>query len=80
MQFKGIEESMAETWEITEQKLKSFITEKLEPQAPTLEMAHRVGRSYDHQSKPRTIILKFVSFKEKEQVLTADCCKKAVGP
>ena len=60
MRFSGIEEYQQETWDDTEQVLKDFIG---------IERAHRVGPKVDNSEIPRTIVVKFSSFKAKELIL-----------
>ena len=60
----GLKEVENETWEQTEQILKSMIQEKLEIEDVNIERAHRVGNNTS-STLPRPIIAKFSSFKGK---------------
>ncbi|MEW8547768.1 MAG: hypothetical protein AB2693_30030 [Candidatus Thiodiazotropha sp.] len=68
--FHGIQGSLSEKWDETEQKVRSFMTDTLElPQADTvnIERAHRL-RTRRNRDKP-PIIVKFSSFKDKSSIL-----------
>ena len=75
LRIDGLKEVENETWQQTEQILKSMIQEKLEIEDVNIERAHRVGNT--NNASPRTIIGKFSSFKEKQIVLSA--AKKLKG-
>lgn len=52
--------------------LESWIPEVLELRAkPTVERAHRIGPRSDTNAAPRTLIMKFLSYKDKEAVVRA---------
>jgi len=68
--FEGIEESgRHETWDESEKIIKDLINDKLELNADEIqiERAHRVGKPKGHKS--RTIIAKFLNYKDREQIL-----------
>ena len=70
----GIEEDENETWENTENKLRSFLYEELEiPDELYLEEAHHVGRregvKFNRNNTPRIIFVKILDYKEKEEVM-----------
>ena len=70
----GIEEDENETWENTENKLRSFLYEELEiTDEIYIERAHRVRRGegvkFNSNNTPRTIVAKFLDHKEKEEVM-----------
>ena len=69
LRFSGIEEYQQETWDDTEQVLKDFLDEHLGLRSIGIERAHRVGPKVDNSETPRTIIVKFSSFKAKELIL-----------
>ncbi|XP_070562370.1 uncharacterized protein [Ptychodera flava] len=65
----GIEEAENghETWAESEEKVKTLLKDELEIDTVEFERAHRLNT----RSRPRPIIAKCVSFKDKEQVLSA---------
>ena len=69
LRFSGIEEYQQETWDDTEQVLKDFLDEHLGLRSIGIECAHRVGPKFDNSETPRTIVVKFSSFKAKELIL-----------
>ena len=75
LRIDKLKEVEYETWEQTEQILKSMIQERLEIEDVNTERAHRVGNT--NSTLPRTIIAKFSSFKGKQIVLSA--AKKLKG-
>ena len=72
LRFDDITESMDETWEISEKKVKDLIKEKLQiNQDVQIERAHRT-RATQHQQekkKPRTIVIKLLNYKDKVEIL-----------
>ena len=69
-----IEEDENETWENTENKLRSFLYDELEiTDELYIERAHRVRRrkdvKFNSNNTPRTIVAKFLDYKEKEEVM-----------
>ena len=71
---KSIEEDENETWENTENKLRSFLYDELEiTDELYIERAHRVRRrkdvKFNSNNTPRTIVAKFLDYKEKEEVM-----------
>ena len=72
LRFMGIKEKSgveSETWEESEVKAKVFLQEKLglETDEITIERAHRIGKK--EEGKRRTIIAKFLNYKQREKVL-----------
>ena len=66
----GLIDSNKETWEQTENKLKSLIVDlNIDPNAIVIERAHRIGK-YDEQ-KNRTVVAKLLNFKDKEKIIAA---------
>ena len=70
----GIEEDENETWENTENKLRSFLHNELEiTDELYIERAYRVRRRENIKSisynTPRTIVGKLLDFKEKEEIM-----------
>ncbi|XP_070564536.1 uncharacterized protein [Ptychodera flava] len=64
----GIEQSPNETWEESESKVKSFISETLDLDGSNFDF-ERVHRLTNAKSRPQPIIAKFSRFKQREQVL-----------
>lgn len=69
LRFDGIQESGPEDWETTERKVAKFITDTLKLPQPCIERAHQLSKMEVGKSKPRTVIVKFSSFKETDKVL-----------
>ena len=70
--FEGIPESPNETWQESESKIKHLISSHM-PEVGTdfvIERAHRVGRPRS-DSKPRKIVARFLSYKDREAVFKA---------
>ena len=72
LRIHGIEEDDDETWEGTETKLKSLIKGNLGIKTVVhIERAHRSGNSFQNGEKrtKRTVIAKFLNFKNKQMIL-----------
>ena len=72
LRFMSIKEKCgveSETWEESETKVKVFLQEKLglETDEITIERVHRIGKK--EEGKRRTIIAKFLNYKQREKVL-----------
>ena len=69
MGIKEKSEVESETWEKSEAKVKVFLQEKLglETDEITIERAHRIWKK--EEGKRRTIIAKFLNYKQCEKVL-----------
>ena len=68
----GIPESPNEKWSDSEEKVRQMIQEKLHLDQSNicLERVYRAGKPKDNiNSRPRTIVVKFLRFKDKETVL-----------
>ena len=64
----GIRESQNESWDETEGKMKQILTSHgIDIHNIAIERAHRIGKSKD--GKPRTIVAKFLHFKDKQYVM-----------
>ncbi|XP_065665629.1 uncharacterized protein LOC136087051 [Hydra vulgaris] len=69
LRFNGVEESENESWEDSERKIQEVLkykfgfTNDLE-----IERAHRIGRNEKGVKKNRTIIVKFLNYKERNAV------------
>ena len=71
--FDGLhedEDTSTETWQQSEDKVNRIISEQLGLNAENIliERAHRVGKKKE-TGKPRTIVAKFLSFKDREKIL-----------
>lgn len=66
----GIPDEKNESWQDTESKAKKLLAEKLELNPSTIEVerAHRNGK-YEDGGRPRSIIMKLLRFKDKEEIL-----------
>ena len=64
--FHGFDESQNETWEDCESKIKTYMNDdlNLDPRRVVIERAHRLGNG----NKPRPIIAKFLSYKDKQSI------------
>ena len=63
--FHCVTESEKETWEQTEDKVQRIIKEKLKIEGVSFERVHRL----DTKIRPRPVIAKFTSFKQRSNVL-----------
>ena len=71
LRIDGINESVNESWNESEQKVSEMFANKLGLNNIVIERAHR-GNLSKHQKdmkKPRTIILKLLSYKDKEKIM-----------
>ena len=73
LRFDGFQEKTNETWEESESIVTDFVKEKLGIQEDTLiERAHRKGkiqRNDGTRNKKRTIVVKFLNFKDQSRIL-----------
>ena len=70
----GIEEDENETWENTENKVRSFLYDKLEITDELYiqrehDVRRREGVKFNSNNTPRAIVAKFSDYKEKEEVM-----------
>lgn len=65
--FKGIVEQDLETWQQTEELVTEFVSKYLGIAASEIERAHRIGQK--RPGHTRSIIVKFLNFKEKTTIL-----------
>ena len=81
IRIDGILEEENESRDTTEEKVKKFLAEKLNPEeAVHVERAHLVGRVVSgSRRRPRTIVYKLRDFKQKEQILKMTRRIKPVG-
>jgi hypothetical protein len=69
LRINGIDESLNETWEQSEKKVQEFLKSKLGFETDfSIERAHRVGKNRADE-KSRTIIVKFLNYKDKSMIL-----------
>lgn len=60
-----------ESWAETENKVREMLTTKLKLDANTIqiERAHRMGKFKTDLSRPRTVVVKLLRYKDKERIL-----------
>ena len=70
LRINGVEETPNETWDICEEKVQSIVKEELGIIAEIeMNRFHCNGKLKRNQSKPRTIVCRFLRFKDKEKIL-----------
>ena len=70
LRFDGLSQAQGEEWHGSEAKIKKLIKEKLGIENVEIERAHRIGKEErNYHSQKRTIIAKFLNYKDKEKVL-----------
>ena len=72
LRFNGIREEEGEDWQKTEAILKKVLTEKLDVKDVMIERVHRTGRNRRPDgtiNHKRTIIAKFLNYKDKVHIL-----------
>ena len=73
LRFDGFQEETNETWEESESIITNFVKEKLGIEEDILiERAHRTGkiqRNDGARNRKRTIVVKFLNFKDKSRIL-----------
>ena len=71
LRIDGVPETAAETWELTEKKVRLIMAEKLKINAKMVEIdrAHRVGKQQPGSTKPRSIVARFLRYKDKQEIL-----------
>ena len=71
MRIDGIAEKSNENWERFEEQLQNVFKEKLGLDNVQIEHTHRVRnkRNKDKRTKPRAIVCKILSYKQKKEVL-----------
>ncbi|CAN7977834.1 unnamed protein product, partial [Ixodes persulcatus] len=77
--FYGLTDSPSESWNQTEEKLMTVVSDTLNLPIPTdsIERAHRLGAFADNKCRP--VIVKFLSFKMKQQILFSSAKLKSSG-
>ncbi|KAJ4934951.1 hypothetical protein JOQ06_007731 [Pogonophryne albipinna] len=67
MVLDGIGEEPGETWDQTEEKVKDILVDKLKLQRGIeIERAHHTGKPAANNTRPRPIVLKFLSLRSKK--------------
>ena len=91
LRIDGISEASGETWSQTEDKVRKTLTDKLkippeQASAMEIERAHRIsrkpghtGRPGDRDTKPKTIVVKFAKFKDRDLILKQAKLEKPKG-
>ena len=70
LEANGLEKTLNETWGVCEEKVQSIIKEELGITAEIeLDRCHCTGELIKNQSKPGTIVCRFLKFKDKEKIL-----------
>ena len=70
LRIDGVEETPNEIWDVCEEKFQSIIKEELEITVEIeFDLCHRTGKFQKNQSKSRTIVCRFLRFKDKEKIL-----------
>ena len=68
LRFDGLTEVTNETWDGCERKIQKILSDKLEiTEDVEIERCHRMGKRKGN--RPRTIICKFLRFKDKQKIL-----------
>lgn len=66
----GVPESTGDSWADSEEKVKDIFRQKLQLQRNMeMERVHRIGKPETARSRPRSIIVKFLNFKDKAAVM-----------
>jgi len=58
-----------ETWDDCEKRIKEVLKNNLKMDGIEIERAHRLGRKDHNKQRPRTIIFKLSSWKQKQRIL-----------
>ena len=70
LRIDGISEAPNETWDMCEDKVKDLIKSKLEINEDIeIDRCHRMGKVKDNR-KPRSIVCRFLRFKDKHKILS----------
>ena len=73
MTFTGVDECVKETWLDSEKKVLDIIEKTMDLRDITIDRAHRIGKA---RSQARPIVVKFLNYKDREQVLKSGKCLK----
>nr|XP_047135726.1 autophagy-related protein 11-like [Hydra vulgaris] len=77
LRLEGITESESESWNESEEKVLSIFENKLNVSDVVIERAHRTGKT--GQSKPRSIVIKLLNYKDKVNILKNSKKLKGTG-
>lgn len=77
LRIEGLPEIPGETWDMTEQVCQDFFTHRLDLSALEIERAYCTGGSID--GRPCTIIVKLLSYKDREAILNRSKDRKIPG-
>ena len=70
LRISGLHEDENESWEETEEKVKSLVNNNLKIKTNIkIERAHRVGMKNRNDPRPRTIVFKLLNYKDKVDIL-----------
>jgi len=69
LKIDGIKEMDKETWDDCEKRIKEVLKNNLKMDGIEIERAHRLGRKDHNKQRPRTIIFKLSSWKQKQRIL-----------
>ena len=69
LRIDSISESNGETWQKCEQEIQKVFREKLGLEHIEVERAHRTKKNNKNNNKPRTVVCKLLSHKQKKSVL-----------
>lgn len=67
LRIDGVKENASETWDDVEEKVQRVLQDKLQVEGVQIERAHRTGKR--NEGRPRTIVMKLLSYKDKERIL-----------
>ena len=71
LRIDGIPEMSNESWDQTEESVKTLFTDSLGLQDMEIDRAHRIGTRSNGKKPHRTIVVKMTKYKQKEMVLRA---------
>ena len=71
--FNGVDECVKGTWQDSEKKVLDIIEKTMDLRDITIDRAHRIGKA---RSQARPIVVKFLNYKDREQVLKSGKCLK----
>jgi hypothetical protein len=78
LRIDGLKESPGESWDDCEKAVKEVFNQQLKiPNEVVIERAHRIGQQ--KENKPRTIVLKLLSFHDKNRILNSTKHLKGTG-
>ena len=70
LRIDGLPELKKENWEQTQKLIEDFFKDKIDiKNKPEIERAHRVGKFTINSQRPRTVVVKFLRFQDRQQLL-----------